>query len=65
MNVNEMITELTQRLEDIGGTEFTQVMKIDALNNAQDRLVSLLDNKFLTGLYCFVSVVILFIFLVR
>lgn len=50
MNVNEMITELTQRLEDIGGTEFTQVMKIDALNNAQDRLVSLLDNKFLTEL---------------
>ena len=50
MNVNEMIAELTRRLEDIGGTEFTEVMKIDALNNAQDRLVSLLDNKFLTEL---------------
>tara|TARA_B110000444_G_C18788625_1_gene571290 strand:+ start:411 stop:1043 length:633 start_codon:yes stop_codon:yes gene_type:complete len=50
MNVNQMITELTQRLEDSSGSEFTSTIKIDALNNAQDRLVALLNSKYLTEL---------------
>ena len=50
MNVDQMLTELAQRLEDSNATEFTATMKIDALNNAQDRIVTMLDSKYLTEL---------------
>ena len=50
MTVNEMISELSQRLEDANASEFPDTMKVDALNNAQNRLVDLLHGEYLTEL---------------
>ena len=50
MNVAEMIAQLRIRLEDANDEEFSVATKIDALNNAQDRLVSMLNSKYLTEL---------------
>jgi len=50
MNVSEMIDELASRLEDLDKKEFTDSFKLLTLNNAQDKLANLLDNKYLTEL---------------
>ena len=50
MTVAEMISQLRIRLEDANDEEFSVANKINALNNAQDRLVTLLNNQFLTEL---------------
>jgi len=50
MTVDQMLSELAQRLEDINANEFSSQMKLDALNNGQDRLVTMVDNQYLTEL---------------
>lgn len=50
MTVDQMLSELAQRLEDVNANEFSSQMKLDALNNGQDRLVTMVDNQYLTEL---------------
>jgi len=50
MTVDQMLNELAQRLEDTNANEFSSQMKLDALNNGQDRLVTMVDNQYLTEL---------------
>ena len=50
MTVDQMVAELRLRLEDSGDKEFSTTVKMNALNHAQDRLVSVIDDKYLTEL---------------
>ena len=50
MTADQMLTELAQRLEDANASEFSDTMKVDALNNAQNRMVDLLHGEYLTEL---------------
>ena len=48
--VNTMLTELKLRLEDPTQSEFSEELKLQALNNAQDSVVNLINDAYLTEL---------------
>lgn len=50
MTGNEMLSMLGLRLEDPDENNFTQAIKLDALNLAQKTVVNLIDNAYLTEL---------------
>ena len=50
MTVAEMYTALDTRMEDTGRTKFLVANRLLALTNAETKLVSLVDNKYLTEL---------------
>jgi len=50
MTGNEMLAQLGQRLEDTGAVEYTSAIKLEAINNAQLRIMDLLNYRLLRPL---------------
>ena len=50
MTGNEMLAQLGQRMEDTTSVEYTSAIKLEALNNAQLRIISLLPSSLLDEL---------------